>query len=324
VSNTRILPSTVRRGIGVAGAGVLLVLASHPAWSDTPEHTYSFAIVPQHKATDLAKRWTPLLQYLSEKTGYRFEFRTARDIPTFEQRLMQSEYDVAYLNPLQHVVFRQTTGYRAIARESGRSLHGILVVRADSPYHSLRDLQGQTLAFPAPSAFAASLLTRARLRAEDVRIVPNFVVSHDSVYYGVANGLFAAGGGARQTLDRLEPKVREKLRMLWMSEEYPPHPFVVHPRVPAAVTAALLQALTGMGNDARGRRLLTTCARWCRFCARRFARCRNPTPATVPPGCVPAQPQRAARVFCRYRRLSRGKQCAADTALQGSPWHSAD
>ena len=256
MSITRILPSTVRRGIGVAGAGFLLVLASHPAWSDTPEHIYSFAIVPQHKATDLARHWTPLLQYLNEKTGYRFEFRTARDIPTFEQRLMQSEYDVAYLNPLQHVVFRQTTGYRAIARESGRSLHGILVVRADSPYHTLRDLQGQTLAFPAPSAFAASLLTRARLRAEDVRIMPSFVVSHDSVYYGVANGLFAAGGGARQTLDRLEPKVREKLRMLWMSEEYPPHPFVVHPRVPAAVTAALLQTLTGMGNDARGRRLL--------------------------------------------------------------------
>ena len=255
MSITRILPSTVRRGIGVAGVGFLLVLASHPAWSDTPEHIYSFAIVPQHKATDLARHWTPLLQYLNEKTGYRFEFRTARDIPTFEQRLMQSEYDVAYLNPLQHVVFRQTTGYRAIARESGRSLHGILVVRADSPYHTLRDLQGQTLAFPAPSAFAASLLTRAAARRRR---------THRAELRGVARlGVLRRCQRIVCRRRRCAPDARPP-RTEGAGETA--HALDVGRISAASLRRASARAggsnrgaaadLTGMGNDARGRRLL--------------------------------------------------------------------
>ena len=43
--------------------------------------------MPQHKAADLAARWVPLLQYLNTRTGLHIEFRTARDIPTFEQQL---------------------------------------------------------------------------------------------------------------------------------------------------------------------------------------------------------------------------------------------
>ena len=163
-----------------------------------PARTYSLGIVPQHKAADLAARWVPLLQYLSARTGLHVEFRTARDIPTFEQQLAQGEYDFAYMNPFQYVLFQQKSGYRALARQRAYGLRGIVVVRADSPYRTLRDLEGQALAFPAPSAFAASILTRAQLRAEGVRTTPSFVVSHDSVYYGVVNRLFAGGGGRRK------------------------------------------------------------------------------------------------------------------------------
>ena len=221
-----------------------------------PARTYSLGIVPQHKAADLAARWVPLLQYLSARTGLHVEFRTARDIPTFEQQLAQGEYDFAYMNPFQYVLFQQKSGYRALARQRAYGLRGIVVVRADSPYRTLRDLEGQALAFPAPSAFAASILTRAQLRAEGIRTTPSFVVSHDSVYYGVVNRLFAAGGGAPETLDRLDPAVRAQLRVLWTSAEYTPHAFAAHARVPASVAEILRQALIETSRDPRGKRLL--------------------------------------------------------------------
>ena len=221
-----------------------------------PARTYSFSIVPQHKAADLAARWVPLLQHLGARTGLRLEFRTARDIPTFEQQLAQGEYDFAYMNPFQYVLFQQKSGYRTLARQRTHSLRGIVVVRADSSYRTLQDLEGQALAFPAPSAFAASIVTRAQLRAESIRTTPSFVVSHDSVYYGVVNRLFAGGGGAPETLDRLDPAVRAQLRVLWTSTEYTPHAFAVHARVPADIAETLRQALIETSRDPRGKQLL--------------------------------------------------------------------
>lgn len=222
----------------------------------TPARTYSFSIVPQHKAADLAARWVPLLQHLSARTGLHIEFRTARNIPTFEQQLAQGEYDFAYMNPFQYVLFQQKSGYHALARQRAHVLRGIVVVRADSPYRTLHDLEGQALAFPAPSAFAASIATRAQLRAEGIRTTPSFVVSHDSVYYGVVNRLFAGGGGAPETLDRLDPAVRAQLRVLWTSAEYTPHAFAVHARVPVDVAETLRQALIETSRDPHGKQLL--------------------------------------------------------------------
>ena len=55
----------------------------------------AFGIVPQQSASKLAGLWTPILAYLSQKTGYAIRFKTARDIPTFEQRLAAGDYQCA-------------------------------------------------------------------------------------------------------------------------------------------------------------------------------------------------------------------------------------
>ena len=69
-----------------------------------------FGVVPQQSATKLAKQWVPLLNYLSEKTGHTIHFATAKDIPTFEQRCANGEYDLAYMNPYHYVVFHESPG----------------------------------------------------------------------------------------------------------------------------------------------------------------------------------------------------------------------
>jgi len=261
-------PTALRCGLSATfhrllGLGVLLAVAGPGmcpgARADTlsaASPAYTFGVVPQHAATELAARWTPLLRYLSGKTGLPLEFHTARDIPTFEQRMVQGEYDFAYLNPFQYALFQEKVGYRLLAREHIRGLRGIVVVRADAPYRRLRDLADRSLAFPAPSAFAASLVTRAEFRTQGIRIQSRFVSSHDSVYYGVANGLFSAGGGILDTFQRLAPALRAKLRVLWTSPAYVPHAFAAHPRLPVAAVATLRRALLAAAREPEGARLL--------------------------------------------------------------------
>ena len=214
---------------------------------------YTFGIVPQQSAAKLARLWGPILHQLSEQTGLQIQFKTAPDIPTFEQRLAQDEYDFAYMNPYHYTVFHESNGYRALAKARDKRIKGILVARKDSPVTQLSDLDNSQLAFPAPAAFAASILTRGNLQASNISFEPKYVSSHDSVYRSVAKGLYPAGGGVIRTLNNVAPEIRGQLRVLWTSAGYTPHAIAAHPRIKQEHIKSIQQALialeqTGMGK----------------------------------------------------------------------------
>jgi phosphonate transport system substrate-binding protein len=235
----------------------LLGLAVWPALAaaDT-ERLYSFGIVPQQSATKLARTWVPVLNYLSEKSGLPLRFKTAPNIPVFEQRVAAGEYDFAYMNPYHYTVFHEKPGYQALAHAADKQIKGIIVVRRDSPIQSLAQLSGKTLAFPAPAAFAASVLPRAHFRNAGIDIEAKYVSSHDSVYRSVAKGLFPAGGGVMRTFNSMERAVTDQLRILWTTDGYTPHAVAAHPDLPPELVARLQGAMVGMQDDETGRALL--------------------------------------------------------------------
>ena len=219
-----------------------------------------FGIVPQQSASRLAEEWAPLLAEISRRSGVALTFRTATSIPVFEERLGRGEFDLAYMNPYHYVVFHGAAGYRAFAKEQGRKIKGILVVRKDSTYRKLADLTGQTVVFPAPAAFAASILPQAEFGRLQIPIEAKFVASHDSVYRAVASGLQEAGGGIQRTLEACPPEIRNELRVLSETPAYTPHALASHPRVPQEVVAKVLAAMESLSNDETGRRLLAPLA----------------------------------------------------------------
>jgi len=218
--------------------------------------TYKLGVVPQQSAKVLAKLWTPISQYLSAKTGLNIIFSTAKDIPTFEKRLLEGEYDIAYMNPYHFTVFNQIPGYQAIAKEQNKRIKGIIVVAKNSPVKQLSDLDGSELAFPAPAAFAASVLPRAKMRDLGIELTPKYVSSHDSVYLGVANGFFIAGGGIMRTFNNLEQLTREKLKILWTTPGYTPHAIAVHPKMDSEVADKIQNAILSLKDTAKGKKLL--------------------------------------------------------------------
>jgi phosphonate transport system substrate-binding protein len=216
----------------------------------------TFGVVPQQAASKLARLWVPVFDYLGRSAGLEIRFRTAPNIPEFERRVAAGEYDLAYMNPYHYTVFSEETGYRAFAKAKGQLLEGILVVRKDSPIQDPHELSGATLAFPAPAAFAASVLTRAYLTQEGIEFTPKFVSSHDSVYLTVARGLYPGGGGVVRTLNSLTPEVRDQLRVLWTTQGYTPHAFAAHPRVSPETVKRVAEAMTAMDQEEEWRALL--------------------------------------------------------------------
>ena len=247
-----------RHLVGLFACALLINSAAQAACLGDQSTTkvYTFDVVPQLTAAKIYTTWSPLLQRVGQEAGLCFELRVSPTIPEFEQKLLKGEPEFVFLNPYHAVLAHQKKKYQPLLADSEDLLTGILVVRADSPIKSLDELKGKNVSFPAPNAFAASLLIRAELAKKKIDINPVFVKTHSNVYRSVIGKDALAGGGVNNTLDNEAPEVRQQLRVLFETPAYTPHPVATHPSVPAAVRERFLKAMLKLTQDDDGRKLL--------------------------------------------------------------------
>ena len=229
--------------------------AAPPAAGD---EIYSWSVVPQFSPTVVHRDWTPLLDELQRRTGYRFKLHPASGFDEFERKLYEGVYDFVYANPYQTLLAHRKQGYIPLIRDEQRRLTGILVVRKDSPYQSPQDLDGKTIAFASPNAFAVSLYMRAMLRQkEGIDFTPVWTGTHSNAYRQVLLGRADASGGIYRTLEKeLEP-ARRTLRIIYNLPSTITHAVSSHPRVPEAVRQEVQLTLLDLAQSERGRKLLS-------------------------------------------------------------------
>jgi phosphonate transport system substrate-binding protein len=234
----------------------VLALFGGGASAQVSSSVYSFAVVPQYSAVEVYEDWAPLLARISKDAGLNLKLKLVASIPVFEAGFMKGEPDFAYMNPYHAVMAHLSHGYIPLLRD-GKSLSGVLLVRKDSAYKTVKDLAGQTIAFPAPNAFGASLYMRALLTEQfGIKFESKYVKTHSNVYRHVIRQDVAAGGSIASALNDELPEVRDQLRTLYQTPEVASHPVVAHPRVPPAAQKALAQAFFDLTQDEAGRALL--------------------------------------------------------------------
>lgn len=218
---------------------------------------YTIGVVPQFHSRKMVSIWKPILTLVEKKTGLKLKLAGPPSIQAFEKDFMAGEFDFAYMNPYHILLAHESEGYIPLIRDTGRALQGVLVVRHDDDINSVSDLNGKTFAFPAPNALGASLMIRAELTdAFKIDFSPEYVNTHTSVYLNVALGQAAAGGGVQNTFNRQSEDVRSVLKIIHRTAKVPPHPLVVHPRVPENVRQAITNAFLDLGKSEHGKMLL--------------------------------------------------------------------
>jgi phosphonate transport system substrate-binding protein len=217
--------------------------------------TYTFAVTPQFEQRKLIAIWMPIVAEVEKRSGLSLKLTSMMSVPDFEKELAQSTFDFVYCNPYNIIKSVPAPGYIPLVRDSS-PLRGILLVRKDSDYTRLSDLEGKTVAFPSPNAIGASLLMRADLaRLHHVAIVPMYVKTHSSVYFHVVNGLADAGGGVETTLQEQEPAVKDALRIIYTTRGFPSLPIAANPRVPKPVREKVRKALLELSATPEGKEM---------------------------------------------------------------------
>ena len=236
--------------------GLCCLLSFSSAANPPAEPTYSFSVAPQFERRKLFTIWQPIVDDLQRRTGLRFELVTSLSVGEYDIDVKNGRYDFICVNPYMVPLIEKQPGYQPLIRDAA-PLHGILVVRKDSPLQRVEDLRDKALAVPSMAALGASLLLRAELdRDFGVKTRPIVAKSHTSVFLHVINGLADAGGSVQKALAEQDDRVRDSLKVLHRTREVPSHPIAGHQRTPVKVREQVRQAFLDMSADPQGRALL--------------------------------------------------------------------
>lgn len=240
--------------------GLFLLFLLVGSWSNilrANERVYTLAIVPQYTPLLIHRNWRPLLARLQRDAGIKLKVKTYNNFRQFLSALRSGEPDFSYLAPYHLMLARRAQGYQPLIRDDSQKLIGLLLVRKDSSLSSVHELNGKTIAFPSPNAFAASLYMRSWLHKNvGINFTPRYVGTHDNVYRHVVKGQVHAGSGVNTTLASQPSALQQHLRVLYEVPGVVTHPFAAHPRVSVKVQARVQQVIMEMVNDPEGRKLL--------------------------------------------------------------------
>lgn len=218
----------------------------------------TFGIVPQHSAVELAHKWAPVLHSLSSMTSLDIQFRTAKDVPTFEQYLLLGDYDIAFMTPFQYINLPKETQYEAFVKASDSPINGLIVVNKNSDIQTLTDLKYMTLAFRSSELSASTWITQQELKAAGIKVYSRYVSSDESVYLNVNKGFYPAGAGIQDTWESSSEQLKENLRVLWTSRDYPTYVFAHNTRLSTDTVTEIQKALLQLSDTVEGLNQLTT------------------------------------------------------------------
>ena len=223
-----------------------------------------FAIHPLHNPARLFEMYEPLIDYLNQsipQAGLRLE--ASRNYAEFEKKIRAREPAFILPNPYQ-TLLAQRSGYRVIAKMGDDDKFvGIILVRRDRGIRQVSDLKGEAVAYPAPTALAATMMPQYFFHTHGLdveRDIDNrYVGSQESSIMSVYYGRVAAG--ATWMLPWLEfqtehPDKASELEARWVTEPLINNSVLVRDDVPVELAQAVAQALHNLHTTPAGQAVL--------------------------------------------------------------------
>jgi phosphonate transport system substrate-binding protein len=253
--------------LGVALLAAAIAVAAGEAsadWRETYKSIKMGAITVETQGVMLS-RLRPLAEYMESKLGVRVEAFSATDYAGVVQVLSAGQIQLGRIGGGAYAAgYIDSKGgieplVMDVDADGGKGYRSVLIVRSDSPYKSIDDLKGKSLAWADPNSTSGYLVPNAALR--DAGIDPQkhfsrtvFAGGHEQGVLGVLKGNFDSAftwmspghrsGQFRIMMDRGLLKL-EDLRIVWES------PLIANPlwAVPKGIPADMRQGLLDMFLD---------------------------------------------------------------------------
>ncbi len=235
------------------------------AASPAHRNTVHFGVIPRDNPRIMYEKYQPLLDYLAAKTPYAYELVLKKTYEETINAIGAGEMDLALLGPLTYLEAQRKHGATCLLKPrgaDGTSAYGsVIVVRKDSPWKSVAELKGKSIAFASLKSTSGNLMPRLLLaelgiHLQDLGLYTQFDYQ-DSVIKVVLKGQYAAGA-VRDSVARKYAKLG--IQTIAASPSIPTGPVVAGPRTPLPIREAITRALLDLnpresGNEAMLKRL---------------------------------------------------------------------
>ena len=225
---------------------------------------YVVGVHPLHNPQRLLELYGPLVDEINAgMPEVELRLEASRDYQDYERKLYGGHFHFALPNPYQ-TVRALDRGYRVFGKMApDQDFRGLILVRRDAGIERVDDLKGRAVAYPAPTALAATLLPQHYLhtRGLDVnRDIDNrYVGSQESAIEVLRRGQVAAAATwpvPWEAYRARHPDVAQELLVKWETAPLVNNGWVVRGDVPAADAQRFAALLFGLHQGERGRALL--------------------------------------------------------------------
>ena len=209
-----------------------------------------FSAIGLVNADELIKGFTPFMDYLSTKTGKKFEFVYCDNYDKVIEGFENETIDFASLGPLTYVVMKddRKLPVEPLVRplESGKDGYtSIIFVKKDSPIKSISELRGKRLAFGDKKSTAANLYPRYTIykagATEDTWAGSQQLGSQDNIFQGVLSGDFDVG--ASKSTVFAKNNVDGKFKKIGESDKIPTFAYTIRSDMDKSIKQSIKQAL---------------------------------------------------------------------------------
>ena len=190
-----LIPSRSRTLKSIAASFAVLLASTVLA-----QTSLKVSAIPDENPTELLRKFAPLGKYLESKIGMKVDFTPVTDYAATVEGLAAGKIDLVWYGGFTFVQARLKTG-NAIPiaqREEDEKFRSVFITQPNSGINSLKDLNGKTFTFGAPSSTSGSLMPRYFMMKEGIdpdktlkRVA--FSGAHDATALQVAGGKVDAG-----------------------------------------------------------------------------------------------------------------------------------
>lgn len=226
--------------------------------------TYIFGVHPLLNSKKLFEVYQPLVDEINKNmTNAKIILESSRNYASFNKKMIDGHFDFALPNPYQTITSLKY-GYKVFGKMGDdSSFRGIILVRKDSNINKVSDLKGKIIAYPAPTALAATMMPQYYLQTHGIDInkdiTNNYVGTHASSIMNVYLNKSSASATwplAWKSYIKENPQIEKEVEVKWKTKELINNGLIVKIGTPNNITNIFSNVVFNLHNTATGKKIL--------------------------------------------------------------------
>lgn len=236
--------------------------------------------VPSQNAETLEAKARPLEKLLGDRLGIPVKVSVSTDYNTVIEAMASKQVDIGFLPPSNYVVAHDTRKAADLLLQALRFgvddatgqatkdmvdfYKAMLVVKADSPIQSVKDLKGKRIGWQGVTSAAGYVYPGYLLKKEGIDpqtdVQPTQFQGHDKAIIALLNGQVDAVGvfqDIRANMMKDYPDVFKQTKVLAFSDKIPNDTIAVRSDMDAEWRKKIQDAFIAIGNDAEGQKIVS-------------------------------------------------------------------